>query len=32
MRKNEQNTNQHMIQFIYSFYEKIIRKINVIYQ
>lgn len=26
IRKNEQNTNQHMIQFIDSFYEKIIRK------
>ena len=26
MRKNEQNTNQHMIRFIDSFYEKIMRK------
>ena len=26
IRKNEQNTNQHMIQFIDNFYEKIIRK------
>jgi hypothetical protein len=26
IRKNEQNTNHHIIQFIDSFYEKIIRK------